>query len=97
MERWCGSTHIRSTTKVKENGQRISLSDDNVPGAPPEPHPPSTNPVDTTRLLDEPPSVELKGERISYPSDDVRLTSANADVPGLSEDDKDARDRSKNP
>ena len=52
--------------------------------------------VDTTRPLDEPPSVELEGERIPYPSDDVRLTSAEADALGLSEDDEDARDRPKN-
>ena len=86
MARWCASAHIRSTTKVEESGQRTSTDDEDIPGAPPDHHPSSTNPGKTTRPPDEPLSVELEGERILYPSGDVGATSVEMGASGRDED-----------
>jgi hypothetical protein len=86
VERWSASGHIRSTTRVEENGQRTSRDDDNVPGALHDPHPPSTSPDETARPQNEPPSVELEGESIPYASCDVGLTSAETNAPGAPKD-----------
>ena len=95
VARWCASAYVRSTTKVEETGQRTSQDDEDIPGAPPDLHPPSTNPAETTRPPDEPPSVELEGERILYPSGDVRATSVETDASGALGRDEDAVGRPK--
>ena len=93
--RWCASVHIRSMTKVEETGQRTTRDDEDVPGAPPYLHPPFTNPAETTRPPDEPPSVELEGQRILYPSGDIGATSIETDALGALAHNKDAVGRLK--
>ena len=53
----------------------------------------SPHPTSQSSDLDEPPSAELEGERISHASFDVVLTSAEADVTEVSRRDEDARKR----
>ena len=62
------STHKRSTVTDEENSQCTILDDDDAPGAPPEPPPPLTSPDEPTRQHNEPPSIELEGERRSRAS-----------------------------
>ena len=94
-EEWSASTHARSTTRAEENGQRTSTGVDDAPRAPPEPPQPPEPPDEAANRQNEPPSVELEGERIPNPSCDVGRISAEANASGPSEDDEDARDRLK--
>ena len=86
---WSTSTHMQSTTRAEENSQRTSTGVDDTPRAPPEPPQP---PDEAANQQNEPPSVELEGERIPNPSCDVRRTRAEANMSGPSEDNEDARD-----
>ena len=94
-EEWSASTHARSTTRAEENGQRTSTGVNDAPRAPPEPPQPPQPPDEAANRQNEPPSVELEGERIPNPSCDVGHTRAEANTSGPSEDDEDARDRLK--
>ena len=89
------TAHARSLTAVEEDGQRTVPDDDDAPGAPPEPPPPLTSPDEPARQHDEPPSVELEGERRSRASCDDALTRADADASGASKGDEDPRNRPK--
>ena len=84
VARWCASAHVQSTMEVKETGQHTSQDNEDIPGTPHDLHPPSTNPVKTTRPPDETLSVELEGERICIASFDDGLTSSDADAMGVS-------------
>ena len=84
--------HARSTKGVEENCQRTSTDGDDIPGTPPDPHPPLTS---LPRPPDEPPSVELEGERRNIASCKDELTGDDRDASGPSEDDEDARGRPK--
>ena len=84
-ERWCASAHIRSATRAEENGQRISTSDDDVPGTPHHHHTPAPMSDEPARPENEPPSVELEGERNAVTSCEVGRTGGETDVPGTSE------------
>ena len=70
----------RSMTTVEENDKRTSLDVEDVPEDPPEPPPPLTSPDETARSQDEPPSVELEGERKGIASCDTGPTTGDADV-----------------
>ena len=83
--------YVRSMMRVEESGQRTSQDDEDVPEAPPNLHPPSTSPDKTAILQNKPLSVELKEERIPYPSCDNRPTSDNTDMMGVSRGVEDAR------
>ena len=94
-ERWSARPHERSTA-TDENDQRTSTSNDDIPRAPPEPPPPLTSPDETMRSQDEPPSVELEGERKGVASCDARPTTGDADVAGVPGADEDAREKQTN-
>ena len=81
----------RSTTIVEENDQRTSPDVEDVPEDPPEPPPPLTSPDETARSQDEPPSVELEGERKGVASCDTGPTTGYADVAGVPGADEDPR------
>ena len=87
-EEWSVSMHMQSTTRAEENSQHTSTGVDDAPRAPPEPPQP---PDEAANQQNEPPSVELEGERIPNPSCDVRRTRAEANMSGPSEDNEDAR------
>jgi hypothetical protein len=82
-ERWSASAHERLTSGDDEHGQRIPTDVEDVPEDPPVPFPSPDQPANRE---DEPPSVELEGERIPYTSCDVGPTSNEADVSRASED-----------
>ena len=96
VERWSASAHVRSTTRVEESGQRTSQDDEDIPGAPPDPHPPSTSSDEIARPPNEPPSVELEGERRCFASCDDGLTSDVADATAVSSRVEDDRNVPKN-
>ena len=52
--------HARSMKGVEENFQHTSTDGDDIPGTPPDPHPLLTS---LLQPPDEPPSIELEGER----------------------------------
>ena len=87
----------RSTTRADEDDQRTSMSDDNIPRAPPEPPPPFPTPDKPAQPPNEPPSVELEGERRTQTNLKLGLTSAKADMSGPSTGDEDPRNRPKKP
>jgi hypothetical protein len=74
-ERARATVHTQSTATDDENDQRSEMHVDNVPEDPPDPSP-------SLPMPDQPPSVELEGERRSVASCDVGLTSSDADVTG---------------
>ena len=95
-ERQRAPAHARSTT-TDENNQPTSQDDDDIPRAPPEPPPPLTSPDETTRSQDQPPSVELEGERKGVASCDAGPTTGDADMAGVPGGDEDARKQPKKP
>jgi hypothetical protein len=62
-----------SVCAIDENGQRSEMDFEDAPEDPPE------SPLP---MPDQPPSVELEGERRSVASCDVGLTSSNVDATG---------------
>jgi hypothetical protein len=70
----------RSTTRADEDDQRTSTGIDDVPRAPPEPPQPYTSPDEPARRRNEPPSVELEGERRMSASCDESPTRAETDA-----------------
>ena len=85
----------RSTTRADEDDQRTSMSDSDVPSASLGPPPPVSTPDKPVQRHDEPPGVELEGERSSQSSSIVGLTADEADVLVMSEGDEDPRNRPK--
>ena len=81
-ERWSATTHERSSTDADENDQRTSEDVEDVPEDPPVPPPPPDRPANAS---DEPPIVELEGEKKSTASCDNAPTRAKADASGASE------------
>ena len=76
--------YARSMTTDEENDQRNEANVVDVPGTSPEPPPPALPPDQPTRPQNEPPGVELEGERRRYPSCDDGPTSDDADATGVS-------------
>ena len=68
------TTHEQSMPGDEETGQHTVPEDDDLPGAPSEPPPPLTSPDEPARRENEPPSVELEGERRGNPSCDADAT-----------------------
>ena len=93
-ERWSARPHERSTT-TDENDQRTSTGVNDVPSPSPEPPPPVLVPYGPAQRRNEPPSVELEGERESVVSCDAGPTACEADVSVMSEGDEDPRNRPK--
>ena len=91
-ERPSALAHGRSLMAADENGQRNETVNDDVPMGPPEPPPPPDKPANRQN---EPPSVELEGERKLAASSDNARTSDEADVSGASGSVEDARKRPK--
>ena len=79
------TAHARLTTADEENNQRNETDVDDVPEDPPDPSTPFPSPDETARPQNEPPSVELEGERRCIASCDVGLTSAKTDASGASD------------
>ena len=79
-EEWSASTHERSTATDEENDQRNETNVDDVPSTPPEPPPLLNSPYQPVKQHDEPPSVELEGERRSCASCDDGPTSDVTDA-----------------
>jgi hypothetical protein len=79
---------VRTTARAQsvatddENDQRNETVSEDVPEDPPDPDPP---PDRLAKQHDEPPSVELEGERRSVASFDDGLTRGEADASGASE------------
>ena len=92
-ECWSATTHEQSSMEAVKNDQRTSTNVNDVPEDPPDP--PLTSPDEPTRPENEPPSVELEGERRRDPSCDDRSISAEATASGESEGDEDPRNRPK--
>jgi hypothetical protein len=89
------TAHARSAATDDENDQRTSQDEYDVPGLSPEPPPPFTSPDEPARVENEPPSVELEGERRDVASCDVERTGGKADVSRASEGVEDDGNRSK--
>jgi hypothetical protein len=83
-------------TGVKGSGQRTSQDKYDVPGPSPETPPPFTSPDEPVNQQNEPPSIELEGERISYMSCDIRPTSSKMYTSGALESVEYAMKRSMN-
>ncbi|KAI9569746.1 hypothetical protein HD554DRAFT_2313462 [Boletus coccyginus] len=96
-ERECAGAHVRSTAADKENDQRTETVDSDIPEKPPEPPPPPSSSAKPTQRRNDPPSVELKGERFSHTSCDDRLTGGDMNVSGASGGDEDTRNVPKKP
>jgi hypothetical protein len=79
------TAHARSAATDDENDQRTSQDEYDVPGLSPEPPPPFTSPDEPARVENEPPSIELEGERRDVASCDVERTGGEADVSRASE------------
>ena len=79
-ERGSALAQGQSTTTDKPDNQRSETSVDNIPRAPPEPPPPVHTPDKPTHCTNEPPSIELEGERCTSASCDVGPTSAETDA-----------------
>ena len=95
-ERWSATTHERSSTEAdEENNQRTSQDDKDVPGPSPERPPPVPTPDEPGQRRNEPPSVELEGERLSRASCDDGPTNDVTDVSGALKGDEDPRNRPK--
>ena len=92
-ECWSATTHERSSMEAVKNDQRTSMNVNDVPEDPPDP--PLTSPDEPTRPENEPPSVELEGERRRDPSCDDGSISAEATASGELEGDEDPRNRPK--
>ena len=84
------TVHAQSMMAVEEDSQRTPTNDDDVPRSSPDPSPSFPSPDETAIPQNEPPSVELEGERIPYPSCDDGPTSDDADVTGVSRGVEDA-------
>ena len=91
-EEWSASAHERSTATDEENDQRTSTNVNDVPEDPPDPPPP---PDEAAKQHDEPPSVELEGEKGSRASCDDAPTRAETDALGAPKGDEDPRKRPK--
>jgi hypothetical protein len=76
------TAHAHSVATDDENDQRNETVSEDVPEDPPDPDPP---PDRLAKQHDEPPSVELEGERRSVASFDVGLASAEMDASGASD------------
>ena len=83
----------QSTMKADEDDQRNEAIIDDLPIGPPDPPPPPDEPANRQN---EPPSVELEGEREESASSEDARTSNKADVSGASIRDEDTRTRPKN-
>ena len=90
-ERPSALAHGQSTRAV-ENDQHHEENVDNVPEGPPDPPPPPDEPVNPSN---EPPSIELEGERMLVTSSEDARTSDEADASGASGHVEDARKRPK--
>ena len=73
------------TTADEENNQRNETDVDDVPEDVLDPSTPFPSPDEPARPQNEPPSVELEGERRCIASCDVGLTSAKTDASGASD------------
>jgi hypothetical protein len=93
--RGSATAYARSTTAVDEKGQRSEMDVEDAPEDPPESPPPM--PDEPPRPQNEPPSVELEGERRDVASCDVERTGGEADASGVSEGAEDDRERPTKP
>jgi hypothetical protein len=84
-ERARATAHTRSTTTDEETGQRTETDIDDVPEDPPDPSTPFPMPDQPARPQNEPPSVELEGERRTVASCDVEHNGGEADASGASD------------
>ena len=75
-------------TRAVENHQYISKIVNNVAESPPEPPPPSNEPMQRQNKF---PSIELKEKRRANTNSEAELTRAEADMIGASGHDKDPR------
>ena len=91
-ERGSALAQGRSTTADEPTDQWTSTIVDNVAEDPPVPPPPLERPPNAEN---EPPSVELEGERKSLGSCEVGPTSAETTASGVSRRDEDPRNRPK--
>ena len=87
----------RSTTAAEDNDQRNEVSIDDTPSTSLGPPPSFPTPDKPVQRPDEPPSVELEGERKSVASCDAGPTAGETHVLGASRREKDARKRPKKP
>jgi hypothetical protein len=88
-------THARSTTLVEEDRQHTPQDGDDIPSSSPHTPAPAEPPDEAANRQNDPPSVELEGERMLYPSCDVGPTSGNAHASGATQGDEDPRNRPK--
>jgi hypothetical protein len=83
-ERARATAHTRSTTTDEETGQRTETDVDDIPEDPPDPFTPLPMPDQPARPQNEPPSVELEGERRTVASCDVEHNGGKAEASGAS-------------
>ena len=86
--------HQEASIEGEESSVTMHEQDDDIPGAPSEPPPPLTS-LDKPTRPEEPPSVELEGEKGSQSSCDDRPTSAEATASGASFGNEDPRNQPK--
>ena len=97
MEVVCASAteRERPIAADEDNDQRTSRIGHDVPRLPLEPPKPPDRPLERPQREEEPPSVELEGERSGFASCDEACRAVEADVSGLSDGDDDPRNRPK--